>query len=288
MFKSEPICILKAGPTIDGRHTDQQVIDDIADTYNPKLYTARINEEHWQWGAKLGSVLSVEKRDDELWAVIKPNSRLLSNVERDQLLHTSCEYERDFAKTGKAYLSGLAMTDSPASLGTTQVHLSAGADKRKGQESVSSGATVSMSLLSGEKDTEQEEHTLLSKLVELITGNKTTLLSKQCDENEEDAEVSKKLEELLEKSTEQNAAIVTTLSSLAGAIEKLSTSGTVPPEGGDEDPAKTGTPPDGNAELLTKFEELSTKVTDLTTKLSSLSDEEQRKLAGEGANTPWL
>ncbi len=33
MFQSEPICILKAGPTIDGRHTDQQVIDDIADTY---------------------------------------------------------------------------------------------------------------------------------------------------------------------------------------------------------------------------------------------------------------
>ncbi len=72
----------------------------------------------------------------------------------DQFLHTSCEYTADFAKTGKAYLTGLAMTDEPASLGTTQVHLSS--DKGKGQESVSSGATVSLELLSGKEHSEQE------------------------------------------------------------------------------------------------------------------------------------
>lgn len=46
MFKSEPICILKAGPTIDGRDIPQKVIDDIAETYDPKKYTARINDNH--------------------------------------------------------------------------------------------------------------------------------------------------------------------------------------------------------------------------------------------------
>lgn len=39
-------------------------------------------------------------------------------------LHTACEYKEEFAGSGKAYLTGLALTDSPASLGTTQIHLS--------------------------------------------------------------------------------------------------------------------------------------------------------------------
>ncbi|MDV5034797.1 GPO family capsid scaffolding protein [Vibrio diabolicus] len=107
MFKSEPICILKAGPTVDGREVPQQVIDDIAETYDPKKYNALINEEHFQWSWKYGSVLSTEKRDDELWAVIKPNSMLLRTVENGQLLHTSVEYQEDFGKTGKAYLTNL-------------------------------------------------------------------------------------------------------------------------------------------------------------------------------------
>ncbi|MGR6860809.1 GPO family capsid scaffolding protein [Aliivibrio salmonicida] len=191
MFQSEPICILKAGPTIDGRNIEQKIIDDIAETYNPKLYNARINEDHWQYGPKLGDVLSVEKRDDELWAVLKPNSRLLSNIERDQLLHTSCEFYPDFASSGRAYLSGLAMTDEPASLGTTQVHLSANSDKCKGQESLSSGATVSLEMLSGKEHNDQEIKTLLSKIFSLFSGNQPASLSKKEDE-EEEAEMSER------------------------------------------------------------------------------------------------
>ena len=67
---------------------------------------------------------SVEKRGDKLFAVLKPNSLLLSAVEQGQLLHTSCELMEKFADTDKAYLTGLALTDKPASLGTTQIHLS--------------------------------------------------------------------------------------------------------------------------------------------------------------------
>ena len=279
MFQSEPICILKAGPTIDGRHTDQQVIDDIADTYNPKLYAARINEDHWQWGEKLGSVLSVEKRGDELWAVIKPNSRLLGNVERDQFLHTSCEYIPDFAKTGKAYLTGLAMTDEPASLGTTQVHLSS--DKGKDQESLSSGATVSLEMLSGQSRAEPDEKTLLSKLVGLLSGNQTASLSKKADK-EEEVEMSKELEALLTKITEQNEANTTALSSLVDAVTKLSAG----KEGAS--PTEEGTPPDAITELSKTVETLSTQVTELTTKLSAVTDEEQRRLAGEGGEMPYL
>ncbi|MGR6834754.1 GPO family capsid scaffolding protein [Aliivibrio wodanis] len=288
MFQSEPICILKAGPTIDGRFTDQQVIDDLAETYTPKLYTARINEDHWQWGEKLGSVLSVEKRGDELWAVIKPNSRLLSNVERDQFLHTSCEYIADFAKTGKAYLTGLAMTDEPASLGTTQVHLSS--DKSKGQESVSSGATVSLELLSGKERDDQETKTLLKRFINLLSGNQPTSLSKK-ESEEKEAEMSKELEALLTKNTEQNEAVATALSSVVAALEKLSAGSaeaTPPVDAAVAPPVGAVVVPDVNVELSAKVEALSNQMTELTTKLSAMTDEDQRALAGEGGETPYL
>ena len=287
MFQSEPICILTAGPTIDGRHIEQQVIDDIAELYDPKTYNARINEDHWRWGEKFGSVLSVEKRDSELWAVLKPNSKLLGAVERGQLLHTSCEIRADYASTGKSYLTGLALTDEPASLGTTEMHLSA--DKADGNSTFfSTGGTVSMTMLSGKECNEQEERTLLGKLVDLLTGNQTMSISKQDDEEKEDLEVSKELKELLAKNAEQNEAVVIVLGSLASAVEKLSANNVeVTP------PADVTTPPEvilpeTNAELSAKVDNLSTQVQDLVTKFSSVTDEEQRKLAGEGGETPWL
>ncbi len=130
MFQSEPICILQAGTTVDGRVIEQKLIDEIAETYSTDVYTARINEEHYDWSYKFGSVQSLEKREDKLFAVIKPNSMLLRAVEQGQLLHTSCEYIEKFSDTEKAYLTGLALTDKPASLGTTQIHLS-GKDEDK-------------------------------------------------------------------------------------------------------------------------------------------------------------
>ena len=287
MFQSEPICILTAGPTIDGRHIEQQVIDDIAELYDPKTYNARINEDHWRWGEKFGSVLSVEKRDSELWAVLKPNSKLLGAVERGQLLHTSCEIRADYAGTGKSYLTGLALTDEPASLGTTEMHLSA--DKADGNSTFfSTGGTVSLTTLSGKECNEQEERTLLGKLVALLTGNQTMSLSKQDDEEKEDLEVSKELKELLAKNAEQNEAVVTVLGSLTSAVEKLSANKeeATPPAGVTTPPEAIL--PETNAELSAKVDSLSTQVQDLVTKFSSVTDEEQRRLAGEGGGQTWL
>ncbi len=105
MFQPEPICILKQGrPLMVVILTSKSLTTLLIRTTQNS--TRHASMKITGTGEKLGSVLSVEKRGDELWAVIKPNSRLLSNVERDQFLHTSCEYTADFAKTGKAYLTG--------------------------------------------------------------------------------------------------------------------------------------------------------------------------------------
>ncbi|OEE30731.1 phage capsid protein [Vibrio genomosp. F10 str. ZF-129] len=278
MFKSEPICILKAGPTIDGRDTPQKVIDDIAETYDPLKYTARINEDHSDWSWKGGSVLSVEKRDDELWAEIKPNSFLLRNIENGQLLHTSCEYLEDFANTGKAYLTGLAFTDKPASLGTTQVHLSAQRSEEKAIH-VSTGLTLNETEQLSKKGESTQERSLLTKLYNLLKlapGEQEEQLSKQ----EESETMSKETEELLKQSVEQNKELNSNLSLL---ITKLS-------KNGDSNEGEEGQTDETEGskevtELKGQVETLSTQVGELSgqlEKFSKLTDEEQRQLAGEG------
>jgi len=128
MLKTDPICILTSGHTIDGREVSAKVVQELADTYNPDTYNAIINEEHRQYGTKLGTVISLEARDfgeqKKLFAVLKPNDFFLYLNQQGQKLHTSVEIVLNFAKTGKAYLTGLALTDSPASLGTTELKLS--------------------------------------------------------------------------------------------------------------------------------------------------------------------
>jgi hypothetical protein len=282
MFKSEPICILKAGPTIDGRDTPQKVIDDIAETYDPTRYTARINEDHSDWSWKGGSVLSVEKRGDELWAEIKPNSFLLRNIENGQLLHTSCEYLEDFANSGKAYLTGLAFTDKPASLGTTQVHLSAQASEKNAVR-VSTGQVLNYTeKLSNDSET-QSERSLLTKLFNLLKSTPDGH-EEQLSNQEEPEEMSKKTEELLEKSIEQNKELNNQLGQLVTCLSAQSKK-----DGEEETPPEEG---DEVTELKGQVETLSTQVGELKDQLQTLSkqtDEHDRKPAGsDGEETPYL
>ena len=276
MFQSEPICILTAGPTTDGRDISQTVIDDIAETYDPKRYTARINDnhDHSEWSWKGGSVLSVEKRGNELWAIIKPNSHLLRNIESGQFLHTSCEYLDDFAQSGKAYLTGLAFTDTPASLGTTQVHLSA-QDSKIDKRLVSSGHMLSAQNYSNITDETESPGWLIRQLSKLL-NIEPNATKEQLSTQEESEQMSAKTEELLEQSVEQNKELNGKLGQL---IEHLSS--THKPL----EPEQPETPaPQANEEvqaLKGQVEQLSTQMTELTTTLSKITDEDARKLAGQ-------
>ncbi|AAW86508.1 probable capsid scaffolding protein [Aliivibrio fischeri ES114] len=270
MFVSEPICILTAGPTVDGRNIEQSVIDDIAETYDPKRYNARINEEHWSWSDKFGSVLSVEKRDDQLFAVLKPNSLLLSTIEKGQLLHTSCEIRANFQGTGKSYLTGLALTDEPASVGTTEMHLSA-KEKNKDKSYFSSGATISKDDLSNNIDVDvQEDRKFLSRLKQLLSlgePDKTQSLEESEDMNEE-------LKELLQAQTAAVTALTAQVTSLAATLNKEE-SAPVEEE-------------NNETELAEKVDALSTKLDDVVTKLSNITDEPNRNLAGVDGDTEYL
>lgn len=138
-FKSRWFRVAVEGATTDGRNIERSWIEDMAAQYNPDTYTARLNCEHikWPWpGGEFGaygSVLAAKAEEVDingekklaLFVQIEPNDALLKLNKEGQKLHTSVEVQPKFADTGKAYLVGLAITDSPASLGTEALQFSA-------------------------------------------------------------------------------------------------------------------------------------------------------------------
>ncbi|UEP31765.1 GPO family capsid scaffolding protein [Burkholderia sp. B21-007] len=117
------------GATTDGRAITRQQIQEMAETYKPATYGARVFLEHFRGifpdgpFRAYGDVSAVEARTVEdgklaLFAQIDPTNDLKEMVKARQKVYTSVEIAPNFADSGKAYLVGLGVTDSPASLGT--------------------------------------------------------------------------------------------------------------------------------------------------------------------------
>ncbi|WP_271105118.1 GPO family capsid scaffolding protein [Pseudomonas tohonis] len=127
--------VATSGPTADRREITPQELRDIAETYKPSYYTAVIWADHERWPGSHGTVFAVrlvEPKDDPeleegqvaLEAQLKPNDKLLWLNDRGEKLFTSIEITPNFANSGRAYLTGLAVTDEPASLGTQELYFS--------------------------------------------------------------------------------------------------------------------------------------------------------------------
>lgn len=122
------------GDTCDGRIISGNDIQEMAESFDPRVYGCRINLEHIRGlfpdgdFKRLGDVveLKAEKIDDDsvlngkwaLFAKITPTDGLIAMNKKLQKVYTSMEIQPNFANTGKCYLVGLAVTDDPASLGT--------------------------------------------------------------------------------------------------------------------------------------------------------------------------
>lgn len=134
--------VATSGPTIDGREITADQINQMAANYDQAKYGARVWLEHYRGTLPdspfkaLGNVLALEARDVEggkrgLFAQIEPLPELKAINKAGQKIYTSIEITTDFAKTGSAYLSGLAVTDSPASIGTEALKFTARDDGNK-------------------------------------------------------------------------------------------------------------------------------------------------------------
>ena len=125
--------VATSGPTTDGRDILPQELRDIAETYKPSLYTAVIWSEHDRSQGSYGTVFAVrllEEGEDlepgqvALEAQLKPNDRLLELNDQGQKLFSSIEIYPNFRGKGKSYMTGLAVTDEPASIGTQELYFS--------------------------------------------------------------------------------------------------------------------------------------------------------------------
>ncbi|HDL7014685.1 TPA: GPO family capsid scaffolding protein [Yersinia enterocolitica] len=130
------IRIATEGKTVDGREIDAQWIIDMAESYNPNVYTALIWPEHERWWGNMGEIQELTYGEEEglmrLYARMCPNVELLQANRNGQLLFCSIEPSEtlNFRDTGKPYLEGLGVTSSPASIGTERLRFSAKRDGR--------------------------------------------------------------------------------------------------------------------------------------------------------------
>lgn len=123
------LCIATEGDTVDGRLIYRDWIIDMGDTYDFNHYGARLWPEHERGYGTFGEVREAMWQDGSdglarLYAKISPSMSLVYANREDQLVYFSVEPEENWRGSGRTYLKGLAVTDSPASVGTTRLRFS--------------------------------------------------------------------------------------------------------------------------------------------------------------------
>ena len=138
-MKTKPFLLATAGSTIDGRAIDDAMIDQMASSYDPKTYGARLNIEHIRGisGDKpfraYGDVLELSVGETEvnfngttekrkaLFGVFDVTDDAKALNDAHQKVYPSIEIQPNFADKGYAYCVGVALTDSPAAIGTERL-----------------------------------------------------------------------------------------------------------------------------------------------------------------------
>lgn len=240
-FRSKLFRVAVEGATTDGREIQRSWIEDMAATYNRNTYGARLNCEHIKGLApdsvfgSYGDVLSLEAKEVDiagekklaLFAQIEPTEALIALNKKGQKIYTSIEVQPNFAKTGKAYLVGLAVTDSPASLGTEALEFSAQkgtlANRKLHADNLFTAAEETELEFEEVDDTPSKVAGLFKKVSELLGKGKQT--------DEQFGELAETLEAIAKHSAEQAEALnaektarqrlETQLSTLSGDLASL-------------------------------------------------------------------
>ncbi|WP_286977318.1 GPO family capsid scaffolding protein [Pseudomonas sp.] len=138
-FRSNWFRVAVEGATSDKRTIKRSWLEQAAKNFNTATYGARVWLEHYRGlmpdgpFKAYGDVTAVKVEEVEingqtklaLFAQIEPTADLIAMNKAKQKIYTSIEIDDSFADTGEAYIVGLAVTDSPSSLGTDVLAFSA-------------------------------------------------------------------------------------------------------------------------------------------------------------------
>ena len=134
------------GPTIDGRNIQREWLEQAAANYDPEVYGARVWVEHLRSAfadspfSAQGDVIALKAEEIKtgklagkmaLFAQMKPLDGLVNLNKSGKKVFTSIELVPNFAESGEAYVTGIAVTDEPSSLGTEMLKFSAQGTKNK-------------------------------------------------------------------------------------------------------------------------------------------------------------
>lgn len=219
--------IASEGATTDGREISREWLEQMAASYNPAVYTARINLEHIRginpegpfraYGDVTALKTEVIEGKLHLLAQLDPTADMVALIKKRQKVFTSMEIDQNFAKTGSAYLVGLGITDSPASLGTEMLAFSAQSGvlagrKQRPENLFSAGHEVQFDLEDDQPET--------PALVERIKA----MFNRQAQTETEIDDASQAIEALageLQQQGESVAALSTQFASTTAALAEL-------------------------------------------------------------------
>lgn len=138
-YRSNWFRVAVEGATTDKRKIERSWLEQAAKNFNPNTYGARIWLEHIRSVLPdspfkaYGDITAVKTEEVDiagqkklaLFAQIEPTADLVAMNKAKQKIYTSIEIDDSFADSGEAYIVGLGVTDSPASLGTDVLAFSA-------------------------------------------------------------------------------------------------------------------------------------------------------------------
>ena len=234
------------GDTCDGRIISGNDIQEMAESFDPRVYGCRINLEHIRGlfpdgdFKRLGDVveLKAEKIDDDsalngkwaLFAKITPTDDLIAMNKKLQKVYTSMEIRPNFANTGKCYLVGLAVTDDPASLGTEYLEFCRNAKHNPLQRFKANPENVFSAATLAELEFEDVPDTVLNSLADkvkaIFSRKQVSDDARMNDVHEAVTTVSEHVQTNLTKQDERLSAMETALATfkqeMTGKVEETS------------------------------------------------------------------
>lgn len=260
---SKPFVIATEGQTIDGRNIGREEIQQMAAHYDPKVFTANANIEHllsyspdsifsaYGQVAKLSTqeatILGEKKL--QLMGVVDANDSIIAMQKVGKKAFASIEISKNFLNKGIAYLTGLAFTDTPASVGTESMKFSAGKqnvysfndevevifEAETTQDKAGDGLfSKVMGLLTGKDKNDELRFADIGKAVETVAMSQKEILDKFSAAGSEKALSELRTELASLKKTDEERA--TAFSALSKTVEALSSQ----PNGHAARPSATG------------------------------------------------
>ncbi|MBT9301649.1 phage capsid protein [Pseudomonas proteolytica] len=276
-FRSNWFRVAVEGATSDKRKIERTWLEQAAKNFSQNTYGARVWLEHFRSllpdspFKAYGDITAVKTEEVEiagqkklaLFAQIEPTPELVAMNKAKQKIYTSIEIDESFADSGEAYIVGLAVTDSPASLGTDVLAFSAQKpdaspfkDRHYSATSMFTEALEAEIKFEEVAETENKALGLFNRVMDALGKSK----DKSVKDDAQFSELTEAVEALANHAKDQGTAFTTEqtkLNTLQTAHEKLAGefADLLKRLGDTEDHSQQHRPPatGGDGKVLTKF-----------------------------------